>query len=124
MNKSGEGGESRSQVTQDNVPGGDVKLEREDDVSSVAYLTNEAALSAQVAVEHVVGGILRQGDQVGSVFALCYLKKTNTHILRCLKVADGWCNYIMNTAGYLSQVHDTVEMARLQQVRPLPHSGR
>lgn len=81
MNKSGEGGESRSQVTQDNVPGGDVKLEGEDDVSSVAYLTNEAALSAQVAVEHVVGGILRQGDQVGSVFALCYLKNTkHTHI--------------------------------------------
>lgn len=124
MNESGEGGESRSQVTQDSVPGGDVKLEGEDDVISVAYLTNEAALSAEVAVEHVVGGILQQVDQVGCVFALGYLKKINIHILRCLKVADDWCNYIINTGGYLSQVHDTVQMARLQQVRPLLHSGR
>lgn len=40
------------------TPGGAVKLEREDDVISVAYLANEATLRAQITVEHVVGGIL------------------------------------------------------------------
>lgn len=40
------------------VPGGSVELEREDDVIGVADLTDEAALRAQVALEHVVGGEL------------------------------------------------------------------
>lgn len=55
------------------TPGGDVKLEGEDDVISVAYLTKEATLSAQVALEHVVGGVLHQFEQVSCIFALCYL---------------------------------------------------
>lgn len=71
----GEGCEGQIAAAYDHVPGGDVKLEGEDDVISVAYLTNEATLGAQVAVEHVVGGRLHQCDQVGCILALCYLEK-------------------------------------------------
>lgn len=68
-------------MAQDNIPGGAVELEGEDDVIGVADLTNESTLSAQVAVEHVVGGILQQHHQVGCIFALCYLEKDkHTHI--------------------------------------------
>lgn len=49
----------------DNIPGGAVELEGEDDVISVAYLTDEAALGAEVAEEHMVGGVLHQSHQVG-----------------------------------------------------------
>lgn len=67
---------------QDDSPGGGVELKREDDVVSVAYLTNEAALGAQVAVGHVGGGVLRLRHQVVCVFALCDLqnKTKQTHI--------------------------------------------
>lgn len=79
-------GESRSEDAKGNIPGGDVKLEGEDDVISVAYLTKEATLSAQVALEHVVGGVLHQFEQVSCIFALCYLEKqTNT----CIKMSEG-----------------------------------
>lgn len=69
----------------DNIPGGAVKLEGEDDVLSVAYLADKATLRAQVAVEHVVGGVLQQCYQVGCILAVGDLQqKTNTHMLTCL----------------------------------------
>lgn len=57
----------------DNIPGGAFKLEGEDDVISVTYLTDEAALGAEVAEEHVVGGVLHQCHQVARILALRYL---------------------------------------------------
>lgn len=68
---------------EDNTPGGGVKLEGEDDVISVTYLTDEATLRAQVTVEHVVGGVLQQRHQVVCILTLCYLgkkKKKPTHM--------------------------------------------
>lgn len=61
-------------IFQVNVPGGAFKLKGEDDVIGVTYLTNEAALGAQVAVEHVVGGVLRQRRQVVCIFPVCDLR--------------------------------------------------
>lgn len=57
-----------------NLPCGGVKLKGEDGVISVAYLANEAPLSAQVAVKHVVGSVVQQCDQVGCIVAFCYLE--------------------------------------------------
>lgn len=60
------------------VPGGSIELEREDDVIGMADLTDKAALRAQVALEHMVGGELQQRHQVGGILALCYLGKRKT----------------------------------------------
>ena len=118
----GEDNERRS--GHDGVPGGAVELEGEDDVISAADLTDEATLGAQVAVEHVVGGVLAQCHQVGCVFALRYLENKQTRIKDVSRCEDDWCSYIIHTAGYLSKIQDTVQMARLQQVRSLFHPDR
>lgn len=60
--------------SQCSLPGGGLKLEGEDDVIGVTYLANEATLSAQVTVVHMVGGIFYQRVQVDCKLALCYLK--------------------------------------------------
>lgn len=85
----------------------------------MAYLTDEAALRAQVTVEHVVGGVLQQRDQVAHILIVRYLGKK-----ACINVfpGDGHSDAV-NSAGYLSQVHDAVQVARLQRVRPLLHSN-
>ena len=59
----------------DDAPGGGVELEGEDDVVGVTRLTDEAALRAQVAVEHVVGGVLQQCEQVVCILTLCDLEE-------------------------------------------------
>lgn len=77
------------------APGCDVKLEGEDDVVGVADLADETSLSAEVAVEDVVGGALQQCEQVG-----------------CILFLDN-----------LFQVRHTVQMTGLQQVCSLLHLG-
>lgn len=49
------------------IPGGDVKLEREDDVVRVADLTYKAPLGAKVTVVHVLGHKLNQRLQVSFI---------------------------------------------------------
>lgn len=71
----------------DTPPGCAVKLKREDDVFSTAYLTNEATMSTQVAVEHMVGGILHQCHQVCCILTLYYLQN-QIHMLGWCKEAD------------------------------------
>lgn len=67
---------------EENIPGGGVELKGKDDVISVAYLTNEATLGAQVALEHVVGSVLQQCYQVGCILALCNLTKQTCNEIR------------------------------------------
>lgn len=67
-----------------NIPGGAVELEGKEDVIRVAYLTNETSLCAQVAVQHVIRGLLHQGGQEVSILAICYLKhRANTRLQVC-----------------------------------------
>lgn len=59
----------------ENIPCGCLKLEGEDGVIRVAYLTNVATLGAKVAAEHVIRGMLHQPAQKVYILALCYLTK-------------------------------------------------
>lgn len=59
----------------ENIPCGCLKLEGEDCVTRVAYLTNVATLGAKVTAEHVIRGVLHQRAQKVYILALCYLGK-------------------------------------------------
>lgn len=98
----------------ENIPCGCLKLEGEDGVIRVAYLTNVATLGAKVAAEHVIRSMLHQPAQKVYILALCYLtkkklKKIQMPICRYFKVADPICNR-SGPEGYLSQVLDTVQV--------------
>lgn len=55
------------------IPRGGVKLKRKNDVVHVADLADEASLSAEVAMMHVLAGELDERLQEGLVLAVRYL---------------------------------------------------
>lgn len=60
-------------MSEDNAPDDAVELEGEEDIIRGADLADEAPLSAQVTVEHVIRGVLHQREQEGRKLSISYL---------------------------------------------------